>query len=260
MSPTEAMLTVLASLSGASAVVIGLSAWLGRVWSNRLMEADKAKHGEQLEKLRAQLTQANQGYAERLRADLQEQLEGLKAKLSLENQERLERFKADLEPLVEAAKWPISRENAHAHELRATIQQLTKHMSAALHSMFWLTWVAERKEERLTAERIDAYDEEMHRLLPEISGLLSATAALDGPTFESISPLVEELYKIDYQIGLAQLELEESRESGVKGFIKCFKRATDLDRDLPRRTADIIRKRIEERAREVLQDSPNPNV
>lgn len=51
--------TFLVSLGGGAAIVFGLSSWLGKVWANRIMTADRARHAEDLERLRASLSSEN---------------------------------------------------------------------------------------------------------------------------------------------------------------------------------------------------------
>lgn len=47
--------TILGTLGGGAALVFALSSWLGKVWANRLMEADKANHARELKGLEAAL-------------------------------------------------------------------------------------------------------------------------------------------------------------------------------------------------------------
>lgn len=63
-------LAVIASLGGGTVIVLACSAWLGKVWAERLMQANKAKHEQDLQKLRSELErQAGKDLAH-LRADL----------------------------------------------------------------------------------------------------------------------------------------------------------------------------------------------
>ncbi len=48
-------LAVLASLGGGGLIVCGLSGWLGRVWAERMMEQERQRFREDLERLRADL-------------------------------------------------------------------------------------------------------------------------------------------------------------------------------------------------------------
>lgn len=45
--------TIIVSLGGAAGIVLGCSNWLGKVWADRLMEKEKAKHASDLEGLKA---------------------------------------------------------------------------------------------------------------------------------------------------------------------------------------------------------------
>lgn len=46
---------ILGSLGGGGVIVFGLSAWLGKVWADRLMASEQAKHAERLKSLEADL-------------------------------------------------------------------------------------------------------------------------------------------------------------------------------------------------------------
>lgn len=50
---------ILGSLGGAGFIVIGLSSWLGRVWSTRLMDNERHKYEQDLEALRSNLRAEN---------------------------------------------------------------------------------------------------------------------------------------------------------------------------------------------------------
>jgi hypothetical protein len=46
---------VIASLGGGALLIFSMSNWLGRVWADKLMQAERARHDADLEQLRAQL-------------------------------------------------------------------------------------------------------------------------------------------------------------------------------------------------------------
>lgn len=48
----------LAALGGGTAIVFGLSSWLGKVWASRIMEAEKAELSKSIETLKAELTRS----------------------------------------------------------------------------------------------------------------------------------------------------------------------------------------------------------
>ncbi|HVG31664.1 MAG TPA: hypothetical protein VM911_01230 [Pyrinomonadaceae bacterium] len=127
--------TIIATLGGAGAIVIGLAGWLGKVWANRLMEADKAKHAHALEELRAELTKNNQSLLEADRAKYNGDLEQLRAKLNLDNQNALELVRAGYSQQLEQLKAQITHSNQvlleserakysrELEELRATLNR-----------------------------------------------------------------------------------------------------------------------------------------
>lgn len=42
---------IVVSLGGSSVIVFGLSSWMGKIWANKLMEKDKSKYTQEIEKL-----------------------------------------------------------------------------------------------------------------------------------------------------------------------------------------------------------------
>lgn len=54
----ELLTVVLASIGGTAIVVGGLAGWIGKVWLNRIHEADKARFSKELETLKSGLTLA----------------------------------------------------------------------------------------------------------------------------------------------------------------------------------------------------------
>jgi hypothetical protein len=62
--------SVLLSLGGGGAIVLGLSGWLGKVWAERLMEKEKARYQKDLEDFKAQLNRDSDRTAQTLREKL----------------------------------------------------------------------------------------------------------------------------------------------------------------------------------------------
>jgi len=46
---------LIASLGGAGAIIVGLSRWLGRLWSKRIIQLEKSKLDDELERTKAAL-------------------------------------------------------------------------------------------------------------------------------------------------------------------------------------------------------------
>ncbi len=47
--------TILVSLGGAGAIVMLCASWLGKVWANKILESDRRRYGEELERVRSEL-------------------------------------------------------------------------------------------------------------------------------------------------------------------------------------------------------------
>jgi hypothetical protein len=57
----ETTAAVIASLGG-GLIVILLSGWLGKVWANRILEADRARYSREIEELRSSLERTNRAF------------------------------------------------------------------------------------------------------------------------------------------------------------------------------------------------------
>jgi hypothetical protein len=63
----EIALTIVASIGGIGVVILGLSSFLGKVWANRIMQADLNRHNREIEALKNKLLGETEHYRTRLR-------------------------------------------------------------------------------------------------------------------------------------------------------------------------------------------------
>ncbi|MGR2665827.1 hypothetical protein [Vibrio campbellii] len=63
--------TIIATLGGSGAIILGLSNYLGKIWANRLMVKEKAEHDRELEKLRTELHQESQQNLAKLNSEIE---------------------------------------------------------------------------------------------------------------------------------------------------------------------------------------------
>ncbi len=97
---------LLASLGGAGAIVIGLSRWLGRLWSKRIIQLEKSKLDEELERTKAIL----QSDIEKTKAELSIQVNILQQRFNSINQERMSAIVSNYQLLANAwleCRWAI---------------------------------------------------------------------------------------------------------------------------------------------------------
>ena len=62
--------TIIAAVGASGGIIAGISGWLGRIWASRLMEADRARHSQELEQLRASLKSEQDQRMKQLQNDL----------------------------------------------------------------------------------------------------------------------------------------------------------------------------------------------
>ena len=141
---------------------------------------------------------------------------------------------------LEQAKWVRARKDAVASDLRTTLQQLAVKLAAAVHSMCWLTWLAKASPGRVTQERIDAYDREMHELLPQITGLEAVVAAIDQSAYTRLAAVVARVVEADWVIGHASLEFKPGDGRSAEALAACDSATQKLHRDLPIALAQIV--------------------
>lgn len=154
---------------------------------------------------------------------------------------------------LEREKWLRGRDDVLANELRVSLQQLTVKLAGAMHSMCWLTWLAKQAPQRLTENRITEYDNEMHELLPQITGLHAMVAALDRASFDRLSGLVERVLVADERIGRASLEFMTGSSDSATALAACFEETMLLERTIPQVVADVISPKTQS-----SQARPNP--
>lgn len=97
---------LLASLGGSSVIIIGLSRWLGGLWSKRIIQLEKSKLDEELERTKAIF----QSDIEKIKAELSVQVNDLKQRFNLINQERMSAIVSNYQLLADAwleCRWAI---------------------------------------------------------------------------------------------------------------------------------------------------------
>ena len=142
---------------------------------------------------------------------------------------------------LEYTKWIRSRADDHERESRLAVAELTRALGAATHSMGWLTWGAENRAKYVTRDDVQRYDQEMHQLLPAITGCLAVVSALNEHFFRQMEPLVKQVYKLDVRIALATTEFLEQPAKGISLLGEFAEEVRVLSETLNRRVADIIR-------------------
>lgn len=224
---------IVSGLGGGAVVVAGLAGWLGKVWAGRILQGDRAQHMKELEEEKAK------------------------------HNEDLQKLKTLLEVQLDRSRWPISREDQLAAEFRDAVQKLTTAMASALHSICWLTWLSTVAPEDVTAERTEKYDEEMHSLLPKISGALIRLATIDSDSYNRLRDHVNSIYALDVEVAEACKTLQRDRTPDGQQKVEnigelrgLHAKSTKLERGIPDEILDLVNDRIKMRAIRTIGEQP----
>ena len=145
------------------------------------------------------------------------------------NQQKLERAKAD---------W--TRENAVASELRSHIAAVARELLSLQHSMEWLCSATDSGGE-LTPEVMNNYHVEIHSAIPKLLGGLATVASLDESTYESLSELADEVFKLDSNLAAALRGFLDSPPHASQTVAGLRNPITELYKQLPKRIAGVMK-------------------
>jgi hypothetical protein len=142
---------------------------------------------------------------------------------------------------LEREKWLRGVSDSFTTELRSYVGQLTTKLAEAAHSMCWLCWLAKFGVDRLTLERIAAYDQEMHVLLPQITGLHGIIAGLDYSVYLEIKPFVERLVKLDLSVADAGLSFVPGVMESAESLSRLYPQVSELENSLAEVVSEAMR-------------------
>jgi hypothetical protein len=141
---------------------------------------------------------------------------------------------------LEYQKWRRTRDDLHTADLRIGLNQLILAISSAAHSMCWLTWLAQADATKMTRARIDKYDEEMHKLLPQLLGLQALVASLRPHTYRRFNPLIEAIFDADRRIGDASLSFVEGEPRTVSSLASLHAASMDIEVRIPQTVRSVL--------------------
>jgi|APTNR8051073442_1049403.scaffolds.fasta_scaffold68376_1 hypothetical protein len=141
---------------------------------------------------------------------------------------------------LELQKWRRARDDLHTGDLRAGLQQLILTISAATHSMCWLTWLASADPTKLTQERVNKYDAEMHRLLPKLLGYHALVASLRPQTYRRFDALIGSIFKADRDIGNASLKFIEGQSASAAALAALHPTSMKLESQIPQTVRAVL--------------------
>jgi len=132
---------------------------------------------------------------------------------------------------VELEKAKIAADAALASDQRKAIYALATSTQTLIHSMCWLSWDAKTRR-AVRSDMTRAYDNEAHRLLPEIFSQLALLKILDENLHSRAYPYASELARLDVRFGEAIVLSETNPSAGTEKLSALFEISNELQFDI----------------------------
>ena len=113
-------------------------------------------------------------------------------------------------------------------------------MATAIHSMSWLTWLAKESPNKIEQENLDAYDLEMHRVLPGIMSSHALLAGMDREVHRQLEETVAFTYALDARIGRAALDVVPGDPATAAGLASLYQESVDFHDRLIKIVPDVL--------------------
>lgn len=130
---------------------------------------------------------------------------------------------------VEAVKAAVTRQQALDSEVREAIRKYAVALESLIHSVCWLTWDSTARE-RIDPEMTKRYDEEVHRICPDIVGHLALISMLRPEVHDRLASFSDAVFSLDVSVASAIVLAERDQSSGLDQLKACHTQANELDR------------------------------
>jgi hypothetical protein len=141
---------------------------------------------------------------------------------------------------LELQRWKRARDDTLTADLRNGLQQLIMTIASAAHAMCWLTWLANADPDKVTESRIEQYDTEMHKLLPQLLGHHALVASLRPQVYNVFKDLIDEVFFADRLIGEAALRVVPGKTVTVAALSDLYERALSIEEKIPKVVYSVL--------------------
>ena len=126
--------------------------------------------------------------------------------------------------------------------LQAAIAELTRETSLIVHEIMFLAGTARTEPQKITPERITAYDHEMYKLLPKFWSTLNYVSALDFDTYTQLLPLAQKVTVLEDEVDevIMLYNDKDSRDRAIEMLSNRFVDAVDLYDKIPETFSNIL--------------------
>jgi hypothetical protein len=141
---------------------------------------------------------------------------------------------------LEQERWRRSREDAAEDARAAAVEELTKHLAAAMQNITWFTSTAHMREQIFTEQTIVNYDTDMRAELAATIQSLVAVAYHDRGAFEALEQVARDVWQLDWQVASDAASFWKSPDEARSAISSAVTQASALEMALPRRIVEIL--------------------
>jgi hypothetical protein len=141
---------------------------------------------------------------------------------------------------LEQERWRRSREDAAEDARAAAVEELTKHLAAAMQNITWFTSAAQMREQIFTAQTIIDYDTDMRAELAATIQSLVAVAYHDRDAFEALDQLARDVWRLDWQVASEAASYWTDPEKARLAIGSAVSHASALEMALPHRIVEVL--------------------
>jgi hypothetical protein len=154
----------------------------------------------------------------------------------------LENFRSKQARDADARRAIEERHKEWSRETRTAVADLTTAIASCNQEMAWLTWRAQNHPHTIAQEVIDNYDAAVKPTLTNMFCARVRVAALDEGAHKSLTPCIDEIYRLDTAIARAATLLTEDAPSSVKSLGSIYAQSEALYNSLLKTVSEELKK------------------
>jgi hypothetical protein len=141
---------------------------------------------------------------------------------------------------LEQERWRRSREDAAQDARAAAVEELTKHVAAAMQNITWFTSSAQMRAQNFSEQTIVDYDTDMRGELAATIQSLVAVAYHDREAFDALEQVVRDVWKLDWQVASTAGGYWADPDGTRTAISSAVGEASALEMALPNRIVEIL--------------------
>jgi hypothetical protein len=141
---------------------------------------------------------------------------------------------------LEQERWRRSREDAADDARAAAVEELTKHLAAAMQNITWFTAAAQMRAQLFSEQTIIDYDTDMRTELAATIQSLVKVAYHDKAAFDALEQLARDVWQLDWRVASDAASYWTDPDETRRAISSAVSQATALEMALPHRIVEVL--------------------